>query len=272
MQIVPATCNAAAHILRVILEVHGEDGLGLTIAADAVHDGFALLGRGQQLRRSGIAHGHVVEEPHEQCAGIDHVIEEFFAGNIGVVFAGVAGGNAEGQLVFLQQPHGIGNLLVYTFAATTIVGILEALQRNGGHKVLHPQHLPAEVLVDQRAVGEGQKFAVRVHLAQLDQISLAYQRLAAGVDVEIGAHFLALTDDGIDGLQTQVQVVAVLGSPAAGTMQVAGRGGVQQDRPRHIAAFLLFHLILNSAALQAGVEQKVFKKCFAHSGIQLVKL
>ena len=36
VEIVPAAGDAAAHVLRVVLEVHAEDGLGLPELADAL--------------------------------------------------------------------------------------------------------------------------------------------------------------------------------------------------------------------------------------------
>ena len=57
------------------------------------------------------------------------------------------------------------------------------------------------------------------------------------------AQFLALSDDTVHVLKAQVQAVAVLGSPAAFAVQVAGGGGVKQQDPRHVAIVLFaqFH-------------------------------
>ncbi len=46
VQLVPATGNAATHILDIILEVHGEDSFGIAEFPDAVVNGFSLLTAG----------------------------------------------------------------------------------------------------------------------------------------------------------------------------------------------------------------------------------
>lgn len=67
MQIVPAPGDAAAHILGIVLEVHAENGLGLTEPAHPLIDCFPLLRRGQQSGDGLVAHRHIVEEPHEHA-------------------------------------------------------------------------------------------------------------------------------------------------------------------------------------------------------------
>ena len=172
----------------------------------------------------------------------------------------------------LQQLHGPVYLLIDPLATPAVVGLLEALQADGGHEVLHPQHLPAEVLVDEGAVGEGEELAVAVLFAQGDHVLLPHQGLAAGEDVHIGAQLLALGDDGVQLLQGQVQLVAVLGVPAAGAVHVAGGGGVQQNGPGHVAALPLRRLLLGGAAQQAGVENEVPEEGLPHLRVQLIDL
>ena len=110
-----------------------------------------------------------------------------------------------------------------------------------------------------------------MHFAQPDQISLAHQRLAAGIDVHMDAQLLALADDRIQRLQAQVKPVAVFRSPASGAVHIAGGGGIHQDGPGHVAVFPGFYLVLDGAALQAGVEQKILKKRLAHARIQIIQ-
>ena len=93
--------------------------------------------------------------------------------------------------------------------------------------------------------------------AQGDQVLFAHERLAAGVDVHVDAHLLALRDDRVDLLEGQVQLVAVLRGPAAGAVQVAGRGRVEQDGPRDVAVVRLAQLLLNGPADDVGVEEEV---------------
>ena len=210
-----------------------------------------------------------MEEPDEVGAQIDDLVVELLAGDVLVVDAGVAGGDAEGQVVALQQGHGVGDLLVYALAAAGVVGLLKALQGDGGDKVTHPQHILAELLVDQGGVGKGEEGRIAVLLAQGDQILLAHQGLAAGVDVEVDAQLLTLGDDGVDLIKGQVQLVAVLGGPAAGAVQVAGGGGIQQNGPGDVAAVLLAHLLLLGPAHQVGVHKEVVEQGLEHVGIRL---
>ena len=138
VQVAAATGDTTAHVLAVVLEVHGEDALGLTHGTDAVIDLLTLLGSGHQLGSGIVAHGHVVEEPHEVGTQVDDLVVELLAGDVLVVDTGVAGGDTEGQVMALQQGHGVGDLLVHALAAAAVVGLLESLQADGGDEVLHP--------------------------------------------------------------------------------------------------------------------------------------
>ena len=51
--------------------------------------------------------------------------------------------------------------------------------------------------------------------------------------------------------------MAVLGSPAAGALQVAGSGGIHQDRPRHIAAVLLNGSHTLGVAVNGYIHQRL---------------
>ncbi len=157
------------------------------------------------------------------------------------------------------------DLLIGAVAPAAVGGLLKALDADGGHEVAHFQHLVGKGLVDQGAVGEGQEHAVVVLAADLDEVFLAYQRFAAGVDVEVYAHFLALSDDGVDLVKAQVQLVAVLRRPAAGAVQVARGGGVQQDDPRDVAVVLLAVFLLDGPAQNVGIEDEV-----GEEGLQLI--
>ena len=108
-------------------------------------------------------------------------------------------------------------------------------------------------------------------LAQPDDVLLANQRLATGVDIHVDAQRLALTDDVIDFLIGQVQLVAIFRGPATGTVQVAGRGGVQQDGPGNIAVELLPCLFLDRPADDIGVQKEIFKGGLEHVVVNVVK-
>ena len=257
VQVAAAACDASANVFAVVLEVHGEDRLGRADFADAVVHVLALLRAGQQLRCGVVADGHVVEVPDEARAEAADEVDERLRGDGIDVGAGVAGGKAEGQVLVVQDLHGAHGLLIDAVAAPPVGDLLKALQTDGGDEVLHAQHLVGERLVDQRAVGEGEELAVAVLFAQGDQVLFAHERLAAGVDVHVDAHLLALRDDRVDLLEGQVQLVAVLRGPAAGAVQVAGRGRVEQDGPRDVAVVRLAQLLLNGPADDVGVEEEV---------------
>ena len=107
--------------------------------------------------------------------------------------------------------------------ATVEIGrFLKALHADGRHEVPHPQHLIRKFLVDEGAVGKRQELTVRMRLTQADDVRLAHQRLSAGIQIHVCAHFLALADDAVKRLQAHVQPVAILCGPAAGAVQVAG--------------------------------------------------
>jgi len=103
--------------------------------------------------------------------------------------------------------------------------------------------------------------------ADLDEVFLAYQRFAAGVDIEVHTHFLALGDDGVDFVKAQVQLVAILRRPAAGAVQVARGGGIQQDDPRDVAVVLPAVFLLDGPAQNVGVEDEV-----GEEGLQLIPI
>ena len=269
MQIAPAAGDASAHVFRVVLEVHGKDALPGAHLPDPAVDLGPLLGLGHQLGSGVVAHGHVVEEPDKVRAQINDLVVELLAGDVLIVDAGIAGGDAEGQAMALQQGHRVRDLLIHALAAAAVVGLFEALQADGGDEVLHPQHILAELLVDEGGVGEGQERGVAVLLAQGDDVLLAHQGLAAGVNVQIDAKLLALGDDGVDLVKGQIELIAVLRRPAAGAVQVAGRGGVQQDGPGDVAVVFLAQLLLLGPAHQVGVDKEVGEDRLQHVGIGL---
>ena len=140
VEVPPSAGDAAAYEFAVVLEVHGEDGLGFADVANLVVHVFPLLGGGQQLGGRVVAHGHVVEIPDELGAPVDHVIHEL-VGSDGVdVLAGVAAAQAEGKALVLQNLHGMDDLLIGAQPRRPSVAS-QALDADGGHEVAHFQHL-----------------------------------------------------------------------------------------------------------------------------------
>ena len=90
------------------------------------------------------------------------------------------------------------DLGVRALATAGVGGVLVALGADGGNEVCHANHIVAERLVDERGIGKTEERAVLVLFTNFDQVVLAHQGLAAGVDVDVGAQCLALRDDGVD--------------------------------------------------------------------------
>ena len=245
MGILAAAGNAAVNVLAVILEVDAEDRLAAGKAADltdAVDHVLALLGVEHQIDIGTVTDGHVMEVPVEANTMADEHIHELIACDSLIVSAGVADGGAEQQTVLLHQVHGVHDAVIDALAAAVIGGIADALDRDEEGHVAHFLDTVAEGLVDQGAVSEQMEHRTLVLGSQLEQILLAAGRLTAGAHVPVDAQRLALGDDAVHILKAEVQAVAVLGSPAALAVQVAGRGRVEQQNPRHIAVVLLAQL------------------------------
>lgn len=86
----------------------------------------------------------------------------------------------------VHQIHGVQRLLEVPASAAAIIGLLKALYADGHEEVAHPQHLLAEILVDEGAVGEGVERHVPMLFAQADDVFFPQQRLAAGEEAGVG--------------------------------------------------------------------------------------
>ena len=239
--ILAAAGNAAVDVLAVVLEVDAENRLAASVAADlshAVDHILALLGVQHQVNVCTVTDGHIVEVPVEAYTVADEHIHELITRDGLVVGAGVADGGAEQQTVLLHQVHGVHDAVIDALAAAGIGGITDALDGDEEGHVADFLDAITESLVDQRTVGEQVEHGVLVLGGQLEQILLAAGRLTAGAHVPVDAQRLAFRDDAVHILKAQVQAVAVLGSPAALAVQVAGGGRVEQQDPRHVAVIL----------------------------------
>ena len=74
--------------------------------------------------------------------------------------------------------------------------------------------------------------------AQPNQIILSRQRLTAGIDIHIDTQFLALLNNAVNLIKGKIQLIAILGSPTSGAVQIAGRCRVQKNRPGNITVIL----------------------------------
>ena len=206
-----------------------------------------------------------MEVPNEVRAHPNEAVIVLLRGDGLKVRSRIARRNAVEQLALAEKVHRVRRLAVNAVTAAGIGRFLKALERDGRDKVLHAQHVVGELFVDERAVRKGEEDAVVVLFAELDEIRLADERFAAGVNVHVNAHVLALTDDVIDLVKGEIELVAVFRSPAAGTVEVASGGRVHQDGPRDIAAVLLAVLDLLGIAQQTGIHDEVLKQGPAYS-------
>lgn len=122
-----------------------------------------------------------------------------------------------------------------------------------------PQHLLAELLVDEGAVGDGVERHVPVLFTQVNDVFFPQQRLAAGEEAGVGTQGLGLGEHPAHLLKGQTLLVAIFRRPAAGAVHIAGGGGIHQNQPRHVdivlGCVLLRRLIAPEAALVGRVGQ-----------------
>ncbi len=265
MQVAAAARDAAVHILAVVPEVHGENRLRPAELADLVVHELALVCGRNQVCHGVYPYGHICEHPCELAALVNQKIEILVAADILGIFAGIAQRGAERQLFRPQELHGAQHGLVGALAAAGIGLLFVALDADGRHEVLDPQHVVGEFFVDQRAVRKGEEHAVVVLLAQADDVVLADHRLPAREDIHKGAQFLALLHDVVHLLEAEVQPMAVFCRPAADAVQVARRGRVEQDGPRNVAVVFFDDLVFAAAAEDAGVDEEVLEQLLAHA-------
>ena len=249
VQVVTASGYAAMYELGIVLKIHGEDGFCFTILSDPAVNSLTLIRVRHQLGNSIVSNGHIMEEPCEQSAVLDHHIEELLAGDILIVCAGVAGGNTKGQLVIFQKLHGMFYFAIYTLTAAAVVGGLKAFQADSRNEVLHAKQLFTERFVDQSTIGEGKELTVRMTLTESNQIFFANQGFSASVDVHVDTELFTLFYYVIDGVQIQVQFVTVLSSPAAGTVQITGRSRVEKDSPGNVAVLFCHDILMDRGTL-----------------------
>ena len=257
MEIVAAAGNTALHILAVVPEVQCKNGLGVAPLVHLLIHQRTLLRANHQLGYRAFAGGHIGKEPGKLNALVDEPVHILVRGQHIGVFAGVAQGGAKGHAPILQPLHGSRALLESAGAATEVVLLLVALNREGRVEVAYFADLISKAVVDQRTVGKAQECAVRVLSANTHQILAAHGRLTAGVQIHICTQLLALGDNTGQVVVRQRTGMAVLGSPAAGALQVAGSGGIHQDRPRHIAAVLLNGSHTLGVAVNGYIHQRL---------------
>ena len=143
-----------------------------------------------------------------------------------------------------KQRHGLRHLLEHAFTAARIGGFLEAFSRNRRYEVRYANHVLAERLVDKRGVRKAEERTIGMCLAQLDEVVLAHQGLAARINEYVRSQGFALFDDRVDVVVAQVELMAVFRSSATRAMQVARACGIEQNRPRNVALVFVAILLL----------------------------
>lgn len=133
----------------------------------------ALLGRGDKLLNCGRADGHIVEIPSEANALGNHQIDEFIRGDCVDICAGVAHGDTEQAALALEQIHRLHDMVVAALAASCVIAVFRALDADGERNISDSLHLFAELLVDEVGVRIGEERAVRMKLAELDEVFLS---------------------------------------------------------------------------------------------------
>ena len=271
MEVTASACNTAAHIFRVILEIHGKQRLRGPVMADTAVGFRSLLRCRHQFRGRIISHRHIVKIPDKVGPHIDQAVKKLLRSNGFKVCAGVAGRNSIEQLLSAQQFHRCRGFFEHTGSTAQICGSLKALQRDGGNKIAHPKHLIRKGFIDQRTVGEAQEYAVGMLLTKADQVFFAHQRFSSCVYVQVNTQLFALLYNIVDLIIGQIQFIAIFRSPTPGTVQIAGAGGIQQNRPGDIAAVFLTAFLLRLPAGKNRVDKKVYRGGFHHMGIDLIE-
>ena len=180
-----------------------------------------------------------MEVPAETDALLNLHIQEFVGCDCLEILCCVADRCPEEAAVRLQNIHRLHDARKDTITAAKIIDLGEAFQGNGEAQVSDLADLLRKLIIDQSSVRVGVELTVMVLFAELQDVCLADKRLAACEHVKVYAKLLALRDDAVQVLEAQVQLVSILGRPAASAVQVAGGGRIHQDQPRDIAAVFL---------------------------------
>ena len=209
---------------------------------------------GMQVGVGALAHGHIVEVPLPQRAVLNDEVVVLVGGDVLDVVARIAGRDAKGHAVLSHEVHGANNLVERAVTAATVVGGLEALERHREHDVAQALAVVAELLVDERAVGEEAKDAVVVLLGKADDVLLAHTRGSPPVIMKkcVPSALASVTRSWSHVIEGEVEGVAVVGGPAADAVLVAGTRGVEDDDPGHVALVLLGRLGSLAQAAEGG--------------------
>ena len=274
MKIVASACDASAHKLAIVLEVHRiKRNIALFRAEipDALDHVLALSRRGHQLWRSLVAYRHIVEVESEVRALVTEHPHKVVAGDGFEIVSGIADGSAKKDPVGLEQVHRIHDSGIVAVAPPGIIGRGSSLDREHEGDIAQFYDLFTERLIDEGRVRVNRKLHVVVLFCQTENIRLPHQRLAAGEHIEIDPQLLALGDDFVHILKAEVVFVAVLARPASHAVHIASRSGVEQDQPRDIAVVLCAILADGLCPPEERLIAKVERRGACHVGRGLVE-
>ena len=242
MAIVPAAGYAAADVLAIILEVQGHEGFARFQFPDFTnpvnHIGPLLPGR-QKIQGCTLTHRHVMEVPGVPGALTDEHVNEVIGGDCFNVLPGIAYGCTIDDTIFMEQVHGMHHFVKVALTTAAVVYFSPAFNGDGEGQVPNFTDLPAEIVINESTIGKCMELAVRMGLAELQDIRFSYERFPAGHHVEMDAQCFTLGDNLIHHIVGQVQGVAVLSGPASDAVAVTGTGWIKKDDPGNIDTILL---------------------------------
>ena len=105
--------------------------------------------------------------------------------------------------------------------------------------------------------------------ADFYEIFLPDKRFSAGVNVEVNAKLFALSDDIVDLIVRQIQLVAILCRPAASAVQIAGTCRIKKDRPWDVAVIFFPVLFKHRPPGQIGIDEEIDKDLFKNTSVNI---
>ena len=105
--------------------------------------------------------------------------------------------------------------------------------------------------------------------ADFYEIFLPDKRFSAGVNVEVNTKLFALSDDVIDLIVRQIQLVAILCRPAACAVKIAGTCRIKKDRPRDVAVIFFPVLFKHRPSGQVGINEEIDQDFFENTSVNI---
>ena len=273
MEVVPSSGDTSAHEFAVVLEIHGKKTRAVFHITDLPYSVMhidTLFLRGKKLYGSVVPNRHIVEVQRITASLLHQHINKFITGNALDILACIADGSSEHKTVLLQKIHGVHHLAVNSLASAEVVDFRFSFQAEGQEKIPHLLHLPAQFLIHQRTVCVGEKYAVVMLSAQLNDIFFADHGLAAGEHIEINAQFFSLGDHRIHLFKGKVQLVSVFRRPASCAVQITCAGWIHQNDPGNVAVVDLSHLADRLRSVVKSLVPQIQKRGLQNVGMEFI--